>query len=116
MRFQRHLALLAAGVFCIWIASDTPANAQRFQGEVVTSWLRDGRQMELVKPFTFVDTKGNRWHVPQGAKVDGASIPRVLWTAVGAPYSGKYRRASVVHDYFCDTMLRPWRDVHRMFY
>ncbi len=29
---------------------------------------------------------------------------------------GKYRKASVVHDYFCDTMLRPWKDVHRMFY
>ena len=31
--------------------------------------------------------------------MDGASIPRPLWSLVGAPYVGDYRRASIVHDY-----------------
>ena len=34
--------------------------------------------------------------------MDGASIPRALWTLVGSPYRGDYRRASIVHDQACD--------------
>lgn len=35
--------------------------------------------------------------VPAGFVTDFASIPRALWTIVGAP-TGKYTRAAVVHD------------------
>ena len=39
----------------------------------------------------------------RGRVVDGASIPSVFWSIIGAPYTGKYRDASVIHDYYCET-------------
>jgi len=35
---------------------------------------------------------------------------------IGPPFVGAYRRASVVHDYYCEIMAEPWPDVHLMFY
>ncbi|MCP3916817.1 MAG: DUF1353 domain-containing protein [bacterium] len=72
--------------------------------------------MQLVEDFTYVQATGLRWHAPSGSIVDGASIPRLLWSWPGAPFTGKYRRASVVHDVACQTKVRPWQSVHRMFY
>ncbi len=87
----------------------------QFLGDVVTEWLDDDRML-LCQDFTYIGPDGTRWPVPQGVTVDGASIPRLLWTLVGAPLNGRYRKASVIHDYFCITRDRPWRSVHRMFY
>lgn len=92
--------------------------AREFLGEVVVKWLtEDGedRRMQLVQPFGFRDAAGKEWGVPAGTKVDGASIPRLLWT-FGPPFVGDYRRASVVHDHFCDTKAESWRATHRMFF
>lgn len=33
--------------------------------------------------------------------MDGTSIPRALWTLVGSPFTGDYRRAAIVHDKAC---------------
>lgn len=99
-----------------------PLDAQstaRFEGRVVVEWLENegpDRDVRLLEPFSFRDRRGDRWRVPQGSVVDGASIPRVAWTLVGSPFVGDHRRASVVHDYFCATKSRPWRAVHRMFH
>jgi hypothetical protein len=102
------LVLLPAGHAC--------SASGKFVGEVVAKWLANGRDMELTESFSYVDAHGAPWTVPKGAVVDGASIPRALWSIVGAPFSGKYRKASVVHDYFCQQMSRPWKDVHQVFY
>ena len=37
--------------------------------------------------------------VPAGFVSDGASIPKIAWSIVGGPWTGKYRNAAVVHDY-----------------
>jgi len=58
--------------------------------------------MRLLEPFTFTDPSGMVWDAPAGAVIDGASIPRALWTLVGSPYTGDYRRASIVHDIASD--------------
>jgi hypothetical protein len=58
--------------------------------------------MCLLETFCFRDPDGKDWETPAGYAVDGASIPRALWTLVGSPYTGDYRRASVVHDKACD--------------
>lgn len=90
-----------------------------FIGEVDTRWLRhDGedRNMELLSDFTFVDSKGSSWNAKKGAVINGASIPRQLWSAVGSPFVGDYRRASVVHDVHCVLKQKPHKEVHRMFY
>lgn len=48
--------------------------------------------------------------------MDGASIPAPLWSAVGSPYTGDYRRVSVVHDVACQNPAVPRREADQMFY
>jgi len=72
-----------------------------FSGNPRTEWLSergDDRSMRLLEAFWYIDPQGRRWDVPAGTVVDGASIPRTLWSSVGSPYTGDYRRAAVVHD------------------
>lgn len=88
----------------------------RYIGKIVWTPLPDGRLMELVEGFGFMDPNGLEWTVPPRTQVDGASIPQVLWSIVGSPFTGKYRDASVIHDYYCDVRVRPWTAVHRVFY
>src|SRR5690348_14254495 len=94
------------------------ANFGFFTGRVLAEWsVENGpdRKMVLQEPFTYTNAKGDVWAVPQPWSVDGASIPQFAWSFI-SPYIGDYRRASVVHDYFCDVKTRPWRDTHRMFH
>ena len=73
----------------------------RFSGDPRTRWLSepgDDRKMEMLEEFTFTDPAGRVWRAPVGSLVNGASIPRPLWSVVGSPYTGDYRRASIVHD------------------
>ena len=51
-----------------------------------------------------------------GTVVNGASIPQVFWTSFGPPFVGDYRRASVVHDHYCDTRTETEQATHRMFH
>lgn len=88
----------------------------RFVGDLILRPLPDGRLMELVQPYEFINDDGVTWPVPSGVRVDGASIPQVLWSFIGGPFEGRYRNASVIHDYYCDSRTRPWRSVHRVFY
>jgi hypothetical protein len=62
-----------------------------FEGRVIAEWLPDGRQMKLVEDFAYIDNASVRWDAPKGSVIDGASIPRVLWTVIGGPFEGKYR-------------------------
>ena len=77
-----------------------------FSGEPRAIWLTEAeapdRRMRLTETFWFRDPGGKTWEASSGAVVDGASIPRALWTVVGSPYTGDYRRASIVHDVACD--------------
>lgn len=88
----------------------------KFSGTVKAEWLDDGREMKLLGNFSFEDPNGVIWSADAGDVVDGASIPAFLWALVGAPYSGKYREASVVHDVACQERARTWESVHLAFY
>ena len=88
----------------------------RFIGRVVTKWLKDGRNMILIEDFCFIDSKGRKWIASKGDKINGASIPKILWSVIGPPFVGKYRRATVLHDVACDKKNKPYKAVHRMFY
>lgn len=79
-------------------------------------WLDDGREMSLLRKFVYIDQAQMEWTSPKDSVVDGASIPRILWSMVGGPYEGQYRNASIVHDTECDAKTHEWRAVHRMFY
>jgi len=75
------------------------------------------RNVRVIDDFTFTEAANRTvWAAPRGSIIDGASIPRVLWTLVGSPFTGDYVYASIVHDVACDTRTRPWRDTHYMFY
>ena len=90
-----------------------------YVGEVEVRWLRhdgDDRNMQLLADFAYVDQHGRRWDARKGSVVNGASIPGVLWSSVGSPYTGDYRRATVLHDVACDEKKAGHEDVHRMFY
>lgn len=108
-------AALAAPVFTIPCVSAAVPPQGRYVGELILRMLDDGRTAELVEPFAYVATDGRRWSVPRGARVDGASIPRLLWPLIGGPFEGRYRAASVIHDWYCDVRSRTWQDTHRVF-
>lgn len=78
---------------------------QGFSGNPKTTWLDEAgpdRGMLINEDFWFRDGRDETWLAPAGAVIDGASIPRALWTIVGSPYTGDYRRASLVHDVACE--------------
>ncbi len=60
-------------------------------------------QWNLNEPFEYINPP-IEIIVPAGFTTDGASIPRIVWTIIGSPWSGRYARASVVHDYLYQTM------------
>src|SRR5881227_3373119 len=87
-----------------------------FNGEPVTKWNPDGRTMTLLTELRYTDPHGEMWVAPIGSVVDGASLPRYLWSFMGGPFEGKYRNASVLHDVAYGEHNRPWQDCDRMFY
>jgi len=75
-----------------------------FTNTVKTEWLLDSpRDMRVIEPISFIDKSGKSWDVPEGAIINGASIPKFAQPIIGTPYIGKYRRASVIHDYYYET-------------
>jgi hypothetical protein len=90
--------------------------AARFLNSPVVEFLADGRNVRLISDLTFVDEADLEWPVPKGAEVDGASIPKPFWSIIGGPYEGKYRDASIIHDFYCDRRTRKWEATHRVFY
>jgi hypothetical protein len=97
-------------------AADQSAKFGSFVGTLDLRMSSDGRTAILLAPFTYVDPDGRKFETPAGWKVDGASIPWPLWSIIGSPWTGKYREASVIHDYLCDTKKVPWATVHWTFY
>jgi len=72
--------------------------------------------MTLLTELRYTDPQGVVWLAPIGSVVDGASIPRYLWSIMGGPFEGKYRNGSVLHDVAYGERKRPWQDCDRMFY
>jgi Protein of unknown function (DUF1353) len=87
-----------------------------YSGAPETRWNSDGRTMTLLSELRYNDPNGKVWAAPAGSVVDGASIPRSLWSFMGGPFEGKYRNASVLHDVAYDQHKLPWQDCDRMFY
>jgi len=89
--------------------------ASGFSGHPVVRLLPFAPCIELVERLDFRDSNDLLWTAPIGARSDGASIPRSLWTFAGGPLSGNYRDAAIIHDRYCDTMERSWRATHWVF-
>jgi hypothetical protein len=114
---RKFLVSIALTVFATFagFADDTSKFGQ-FIGHLDLRMNGDGLTAVLLAPFGYMDPTGKRWETPVGWKVDGASIPWPLWSIIGSPWTGKYREASVIHDYYCDTRTEPWQAVHKTFY
>jgi hypothetical protein len=90
--------------------------SKTFNDYVKVKWLgNDFHSMQILQEFTYCDSKKVHWTVPKGLIIDGASIPRILWSIMGSPYIGKYRRPSVVHDAYCKLKIRSYKDTHKVF-
>lgn len=97
------------------------AAKQGFSGEPLARWC-GSRNMVLDEEFFYIDPKGRKWISPKGSYINGATIPQFLWDSLGGPYSGRYRRASVVHDVAVGELCNPdvpyekRKPADRMFY
>lgn len=91
-------------------------NFGHFLDEVVAKWDDDGRTMVLLGDVRFAAPDGEIWTAKKGAKIDGASIPRPFWSMIGGPFEGRFRDASVIHDYYCDHHLKTWQATAMVFY
>jgi hypothetical protein len=126
---RRRIAILALGFAATTLsgcASHSPVSSREvatqshpwgyYAGVPVTEWNPDGRSMTLLREFRYTDPKGMVWVAPAGSVVDGASIPRSLWSFMGGPFEGRYRNASVLHDVSYTMQNRPPQECDRMFY
>lgn len=124
---MRAFCVIAIGILLAGCAGDkTPAWVRgalkqknkwgHYSGYVEARWENDGRNMTLLSELRYTDPDGKVWIAPAGSVVDGASIPRSLWSLMGGPFEGKYRNASVLHDVSYDEKNRPWSECDRMFY
>ena len=112
-----RILLIAAAV----AASAPAAHAETYFGKFIGKFVAEfdeeggGRKVTLMEPYGFIDPYGKEWNVPTGYKTDGASVPAALW-ALYPPFTGNYRSAAVIHDYYCDNKDRTWQDTHKVFY
>lgn len=95
-------------------------NYGKFSGNPKTEWLthptNPDRDMKLLEDFWYIDPDGKKWLAPAGSIINGASIPRPLWSIVGSPYTDDYRNASVVHDVAYDDESIEHKEADKMFY
>lgn len=77
----------------------------------------NGKTMTLMEDLIYLDDIGRLWVASKGLETDGASIPRFMWRVIGSPFTGKYRRAAIIHDaYYQDPEGRTRKDIDKMFY
>jgi hypothetical protein len=123
---RAYILVLAAGLLAscagdrtpVWVrgASKLSNKWGHYSGYVEARWENDGRTMTMLSELRYTDPDGTVWIAPAGSVVDGASIPRSLWSLMGGPFEGKYRNASVLHDVAYDQRNKPWQVCDQMFY
>lgn len=110
-----HACLFGLTAWCFSEQIEVELLRGRYLGKPLVTHL-GGHEYRVEKRFSFVDPWKLNWSVPAGTVVDGASIPRPLWSLVGGPWDGDYTDASIVHDYYCSTRSRGHKSVHETFF
>jgi hypothetical protein len=115
--FKPALAIvLLLGAGTAVVAED----GDRFVGRVVLEWVdRPGNappELRLREHVGFQEFDDTAWFARRGENVDGSSLPPAFRSMFGSPFTGRYRIASILHDFYADNQREPWKDVHRMFY
>lgn len=79
----------------------------KFLGQGVFRF-ESSEKMTLVRRWRMVFTQQSiRYELVLQARFcsDGASIPRYLWSVMGAPFVGKYRKSAIAHDALYATQI-----------
>jgi hypothetical protein len=79
----------------------------------------EGLQAKLLEEVTYkIVAKTEIIHitVKEGFIYDSASIPRIFWSLIGSPFSGKYRMAALIHDALYATQLTTREEADDIFY
>lgn len=78
---------------------------------MVLKYLGDGRY-RLVEPIELFG-----YTVPAGFVTDGASIPKIFWSFIGSPFTGKYVEVAILHDYlYSGAEDISFKEANRIFY
>ena len=77
--------------------------------------LPDGIHARVQRELIYTARSGAILTVPVGFVTDGASIPVELWSTVGSPFTGKYRRAAILHDFMYTTINLNKTDADNIF-
>lgn len=100
-----------AGVSLHWIDLQANLNLFPVERKVFFGLLRSTRtEARLLSEFSICYSVGQVKKVARfqkGMPTDGASIPRPLWAAVGAPFDGDYTFGAVAHDGFYRSQIEP---------
>ena len=99
-----------------WIEESTKKKLPWYK-KMVSFWVDwdADRKMKLKERIFYVDDKSCKWNAHKGAIIDGASIPRFFWRFIGSPFVGDYRKASIIHDVYCQKKNKPSEKVHQAF-
>lgn len=73
-----------------------------FHGEIVIHPLPNGKTWEM-RDWVAVELKDGVIFIPMLFILDFASIPRLFWTVIGSPATGKHRRGALFHDWLYAT-------------
>ena len=84
------------------MAIDLEKIQKRFPLSLDLRFLEDD-EFYLLEDFVYKSVKFGDITCPEIYLTDGASIPRWLQPFVGSPWSGKYPRAAVIHDWLCSS-------------
>lgn len=84
------------------MAVDLEKIQKRFPLSLDLRFLEDD-EFYLLTDFVYKSVEFGDITCPEIYLTDGASIPRWLHSLVGSPWSGKYPRAAVIHDWLCSS-------------
>lgn len=87
-----------------------------FTGELVLRYRDkpvDGKWFTTMEAISYKSLNGKIYNIPAGTNTDFASIPRIMRWLI--PRVGKYGKASVAHDYLCESAIVPRKEADRVF-
>lgn len=73
------------------------------------------RTVITLADLSYTTNEGVTHTVLKGFITDGASIPRIFWSLIGSPFTGLYRKPSLVHDKFYATQKVTRKYADRIF-
>lgn len=74
----------------------------------------DGENWKLINDFSYIDRDDGEILVPSGFITDFASIPKIFWSAFGAP--SNYAPSATIHDYICRNKIFDRKKCDKIFY